>query len=79
MCRRAQEVVALAENDKINKPDECLRFADVYHSANRYATSSKDCTPVILPSSMIYDFERGRLLLGLKACTFHDSVHWCFC
>ena len=59
---RQREVLALAAMDKERDPD--IRFADIYHSANRYATSGQSRVPVVLPRSTMWDFTRGRLLVG---------------
>lgn len=64
MPQRAREVLAFAEHDSLKRPEKELRFADIYHSANRYAVSSGSCTPIILPSSLMFDMERRRYLLG---------------
>ncbi|CAK9057952.1 unnamed protein product [Durusdinium trenchii] len=40
MPQRAREVLAFAEHDSLKRPEKELRFADIYHSANRYAVSS---------------------------------------
>ena len=55
------KVLALADKDRETKD---VGFADVYHSASRYAVSPAGCVPIALPSSMLYSFERGRLILG---------------
>ena len=55
------QVLALADRDREQKD---VGWADVYHSGNRYNVGPRAHLPVLLPSSVIYSFERQRLLLG---------------
>ena len=65
--------MTFAEHDALTQPDRKLRFADIYHSANRYAISGEDAIPILLPSSQMYDLKRQRLLLG-RARFFRGSM-----
>ena len=60
---RQREVLVLASKDRDRDPGS-LRFADIYHSANRFATGPPSHVPVCLPRTTLWDFSRGRLLLG---------------
>ena len=71
--QRSKDVVTFAEHDALTQPDRKLRFADIYHSANRYAISGEDAIPILLPSSQMYDLKRQRLLLG-RARFFRGSM-----
>lgn len=54
-------MVGFAAHDRELGKD--VRFADIYHSANRFATGGS-ILPIVLPRSQIWCFDRNRLLLG---------------
>lgn len=59
-----KDILAFVEQEQQASPNKDVRFADIYHSANRYALGSSSCLPIILPSTVLYDLERQRLVLG---------------
>lgn len=66
---REREVVIFVMNknkDNSSTDEPLVRFADLYHSANRTPMSSHDVVPTILPSGTVWDCKRGRLLLGME-------------
>ncbi|CAK9032499.1 unnamed protein product [Durusdinium trenchii] len=64
---REQEIVALVNASNENKePYEKIRFADLYHSANRTPVSQRNVVPTVLPSGTVWDYERDRLHLGCE-------------
>ena len=80
MPSRQREVLALAAMDR-EKDEEPIRFADIYHSANRYATGPNAHVPVVLPRSTFWDFKRDRLILGdlddsAQGVEVHDNTFW---
>ena len=58
---RQREIVLFAENERTERH---IRFCDIYHSAHRYIVSPPTHVPALLPSSVIFDLQRSRLLLG---------------
>ena len=62
MTPRTQEVIAFAADEKY-RLKKAIKFADVYHSANRYSTGGQSL-PVVLPRSITWSFQRQRPLLG---------------
>lgn len=58
---RQREVLAVAAMDR-EKTE--IRFADIYHSANRFISSPQEYVPVILPRTTLWDFKRQRLLVS---------------
>ncbi len=57
-----QQVLALADHDTQRKE---IAFADIYHSATRFNTGPGAHIPICLPSSVMYSFERQRIVLGI--------------
>lgn len=56
------QVIAFAADEKY-RLKKAIKFADVYHSANRYSTGGQSL-PVVLPRSIAWSFQRQRPLLG---------------
>lgn len=56
------QVIAFAADEKY-RLKKAIKFADVYHSANRYSTGGQSL-PVVLPRSITWSFQRQRPLLG---------------
>lgn len=51
--------------DERERLGRAIDYADVYHSANRYATSSRDLH-IVLPRSISWAFQQNRLLHGVE-------------
>ena len=41
-----------------------ISFADVYHSASRYAVGQNNILPCLLPRTLAWSFQRNRILTG---------------
>ena len=63
-CLRTQ-VIGFAHDER-TRLGRKVEYADVYHSANRYAVGST-MVPIVLPRSTLWSFGRGRLVLGREA------------
>lgn len=61
------EVVGFASDERTRMGRSEIAFADIYHSANRYSTGTKERLPICLPRSMFWSFDRKRLLLGRES------------
>lgn len=74
--RRCLQVVAFAADERY-RLDRRVEYADVYHSANRYAVSAGHF-PIVLPRTIGWNFIRQRLVLGrecmmLQGHTVHEE------
>ena len=59
------QVIGFAHDER-TRLGRKVEFADVYHSANRYAVGST-MVPIVLPRSTLWSFRRGRLVLGRES------------
>lgn len=69
---RMREVLALADHERAKKD---VAFADIYHSATRYNTGGKQHVPIVLPSSVLFSFERNRLVLGRELLRYQGLFY----
>ena len=72
------EVVGFACDDKFRLKKH-VAFADVYHSANRYSVGDSQTAPIVLPRTLLWNFQHNRLLLGrellrLQGLSFPDAM-----
>ena len=66
-------MVGFAADERYRQGREALRYADVYHSANRYGTGER-FIPISLPRSTLWNFERQRLILGRESLTLQGHT-----
>lgn len=60
-----RQVVGFAFDDR-SRLGKDIDFADIYHSAHRYATT-KSSHPIVLPRGTVWSFKHGRLVLGRES------------
>lgn len=61
----APQVLGFAcdDRDRLGRP---MDFCDIYHSANRFSSGHKT-VPIVLPRSILWSFDRARLVIGREA------------